>query len=87
MELVETFQPYIIENLDYMAVYFARAEAFPLPPANNPERILEVYQTQEFRNIATQKWVIVSDLLEQYQSNQERIQNIIKILEAELAKD
>lgn len=84
MELVETYQPYIIKNLDYQAVYNARVDDFALPASPNNGKILEVYKTQEFRNILTQKFVIISDVLNQFRILEGHNKNIIEILEAEL---
>ena len=65
MELVESFQPYIIENLDYQAVNPSWLDDFLLPSPLEDNRILEVLNDREFRNILTQKWVILTDLLNQ----------------------
>lgn len=84
MELVETFQPFIIEHLDYQAVYYNRFGEFALPPAQNPELILDVYKTQAFRNILTQKFVRLADLLQQFQVMKELNENLRATIEAEL---
>lgn len=84
MELVQTFQPYIIKNLDYQAVHNTRVDDIELPPSSNEGRVLEVYKTREFRNILTQKFVIVSDLLNQYRRMDGNNKMIIEILETEL---
>ena len=84
MELVETYQPYIIKNLAYQAVYNARVDDIALPPSPNTGQILEVYKTREFRNILTQKFVIISDVLNQFRLLKEHNNTIIEILENEL---
>lgn len=66
MELVQTFQPYVIENMDYQAVYHRRIDDFPIPPAVEPDQILDVLRTREFRNILTQKHTICADLIYQH---------------------
>ena len=81
MELVQTFQPYIIDNLDYVAVRYSRVDEFPLPPPVDDASILEVLNTRQFRNILTQKWTISTDLLRQYQDQLESTNNIIALLE------
>jgi len=84
MELVETYQPYIIKNLDYQAVYNTRVDDIALPESQNEAQILEVYKTQEFRNILTQKFVIISDVLNQFRILEGHNKNIIDILENEI---
>ena len=84
MELVQTYQPYIIENLDYQAVYYARIDDIELPPSLNEGRVLEVYKTREFRNILTQKFVIISDVLNQFRLLKVYNDTIVEILESEL---
>lgn len=85
MELVQTFQPYIIENMDYQAVGLERKQGFSYPPAVNETRILDVLQTPEFRNIAMQKWIISNDLLNQFDDQRGLNTGIIEILKSELA--
>jgi hypothetical protein len=82
MELVQTFQPYIIEHLDYSAVHYSRVDEFPLPPPVNEKSILEVLNTQQFRNILTQKWMISTDLLNEYRDQLELTNGIIEILDS-----
>ncbi len=84
MELVQNFQPYIIEHMDYQAVYYNRIDDLELPPAMDADRILELYQTREFRNIITQKWVIMTDILSQFRNMKELNDGIIEILEVDL---
>lgn len=84
MGLVQNLQPYIIENMDYQAVHYSRIDDFPLPPSLDEDKILDVLHTQEFRNIVTQKWVIMSDLLSQFREMRIRNDAVIEILEAEL---
>ena len=42
MELVQIYEPYIIENLDYAAVGIIRVDDFPLPPPIEEASILKV---------------------------------------------
>ena len=86
MELVQTFQPYVIEHMDFQAVFYQRVEDFPLPLAVDESRLIEVLDTREFRNILTQKWDICTDLLNQHRGMQVRTSEVIKILEAEIGK-
>jgi hypothetical protein len=58
MELVHTFQPYIIERLDYAAV-----------------------KRDLVRNTVVQKWVITTDLLDQYRSMLDRTNELLAMLE------
>ncbi len=85
LELVRTFQPYIIKNMDYQAVRYERLVDFLLPPAVEEDRILEVLGTREFRNIITQKWTISTDLLNQNRQMKDQTMAIISILEEEIA--
>ena len=86
MELVQTFQPYVIEHMDFQAVFYQRVEDFPLPLAVEESRLLEVLGTREFRNNLTQKWTICTDLLDQHRGMQIRTGEVIRILEAEIGK-
>ncbi len=81
MELVQIYEPYIIENLDFSAVALGRVDDFPLPPPVEGARILDVLATRQFRNIAVQKWVIATDLLNQARQMLERTNNVLKLLE------
>lgn len=83
MELVQTFQPYVIENMDYQAVNWGRVDDFPLPPAFETNRILHVLQTRTFRNVLTQKWTISSDLLDQHRNMLIKTEEIIRMLSAD----
>ncbi len=81
MELVQIYEPYIIENLDFSAVALGRVDDFPLPPPVEEASILDVLATRRFRNIAVQKWVIATDLLNQHRQMLERTNNVLKLLE------
>ena len=81
MELVQIYEPYIIENLDFAAVALGRVDDFPLPPPVEEASILDVLATRQFRNIAVQKWVIATDLLNQHRQMLERTNNVLKLLE------
>jgi hypothetical protein len=61
MQLVDIFQRYIIENLDYTTM-FLEERAFPSSAAVGSDRILSVLPTAEFRNVAAVKWDIVTDI-------------------------
>lgn len=65
MELVNSFQPYIIEYMDFQAVEMIRVPDFPLPPPMEADRIMHVLKDRKFRNIVTLKITIMTDLLEQ----------------------
>jgi hypothetical protein len=64
-ELVESFQPYIIDYLDFQAVNINRVDDFGLPSPVEKSKILEVLGDRKFRNIITLKWTILTDLLNQ----------------------
>ncbi len=82
MELVQVYEPYVIENLDYLAVAFSRVADFPLPPPVEEASILDVLATRKFRNILAQKWTICTDLLNQHRGMLERTENILRLLES-----
>ncbi|MFT5452773.1 MAG: hypothetical protein ACI9N9_002271 [Enterobacterales bacterium] len=73
LELVETFQPYIIANLEYRDVAYLRVDNIDLVSSKQPDSILAVIGTREFRNHIVQKLVIMSDLISQYQ--QRKVEN------------
>ena len=83
MELVQTFQPYVINNLDYSAVHYSRLDEYPLPPPVEEAVILDVLSTRQFRNIVTQKWTISTDLVAQYHKQLILTNNIIALLESD----
>jgi hypothetical protein len=87
MELVSTFQPYIIKNLDYQAVYNQRLDDRPIAPPVEEERILDVLHTREFRNILTQKHTISADLLEQHRRLLAMTDRIIEKLGASIGEN
>ncbi len=82
MELVQIYEPYIIENLDYAAVGYTRVDDFPLPPPIEEASILKVLATREFRNILIQKSVITTDLIDQFRGMLERTNNILRLLKS-----
>jgi len=65
MELVNSFQPYIIESLDFQAVFLQRLDDITVPPPIEKDRILSVLKDRKFRNIITLKVTILTDLLQQ----------------------
>ena len=81
MELVQVYEPYIIENLDYAAIEPGRIDDFSLPPPVDEAIILDVLATREFRNIVAQKWVISTDLMNQHREMLERTNNVLRLLE------
>jgi len=85
LELVHTFQPYIIEHLDYAAVAYGRLSDYPLPAPVEPGLLADVLPTREFRNIVTQKWIIMTDLLNQFQLQLKRNTDIEALIEARLS--
>lgn len=81
MELVQTFQPYIIDNLDYAAAKRDMVDDFPLPASSEEARILELLGTRQFRNIVVQKWVINTDLLAHYRSRLKLTDEVLQMLQ------
>ncbi len=80
MELVQIYEPYIIENLDYPAVQRKRIEDFPMPPGVDEAIILDVLGSRQFRNIIAQKWIILSDLLNQRREMSKRTETVLKMV-------
>jgi len=65
MVLVQQVQPYIIENLDFQAVFFKRINDYELPPPKEMDRIMEVLKDRKFRSVVVTKLAILEDLLQQ----------------------
>ena len=80
MDLVNTFQPYIIDYLDYQAVPWLMVDDYPLPPPVEENRIMDVLQDQKFRNIITLKVHILADLLDLNRSIKEINEEVVAIL-------
>jgi len=80
MELVQIYEPYMIENLDYAAVSKSTVEDFALPPPVEDSLILELIGTRKFRNILTQKLIITTDLLSQHRRMLVRTTKVLEML-------
>ena len=65
LELVQSFEPYILENLDLQAISSNWIEDLEIPPPVEESKILEVFKDRKFRNIITLKLNILADLLNQ----------------------
>ncbi len=61
MQLVNIFQPYIIDNLDYILM-LRDDHGLPKSAGFEPERVLTALPTAEFRNVVGVKWDIVTDI-------------------------
>jgi hypothetical protein len=88
MELVQTFQPYIIDNLDYAAVKpsddwlaYDLVDDFPLTASSEEAQILDVLDTRQFRNVVVQKWLISTDLLDQFRAMLILTDEVLQVLE------
>lgn len=86
-QLVQVIQPYIIDELDYVAVAQLRVDDVVLPPAQEPERILDVLPTQRFRNVVSLKIEICTDLLAQSRTMKALTHEILTILGADSSAD
>ena len=80
MDLVNAFQPYIIEYLDYQAIPWLRVDDYHLPPAVEENRILNVIKDQKFRNIITLKIHILTDLLDLNRTIRQINEEVVEIL-------
>ena len=65
MVLVQQVQPYIIENLDFQAVYYKRIKDSEIPPPTEVNQIMKVLKDRKFRNVILTKLAILEDLLQQ----------------------
>lgn len=83
-ELEETFQPCIIEHMDYAAVAYNSVDDCQLPPAVDADRILESLPTREFLTIATQKYVIATGLLNLFRDQYARNETILANLAGQI---
>jgi len=93
LQLVSIFQPYIMENLDYIAIFEQKrkvpsvaAAGATLPAAFEEDRILGVLASPEFRNVVTIKWDISTDLLDVLSGALERARAVDALLDEELAR-
>lgn len=85
LELVGTFQPYIIEHLDYLSLALDRTNgAFSLPPPVDESPLEAKISDQMFLNIGVQKRMISADLLEQTRLALEDTRAVINALEKAL---
>lgn len=84
MQLVGLFQPYIIENLDYVGM-LPRTRGMTPSGAFDPSRVLTVLQTAKFRNVIAVKWDIVTDLRDVMSIALEEAGTVEVLLEKELA--
>ena len=84
MQLVNTFQPYIMEYLDYQAVSMIRVENYTLPEPVEKDRILTVFKDRKFRNIITLKFDILTDLLELNQGLGEINAKLVELLKQQI---
>jgi len=82
LELVESFQPYIIDYLDFQAINPNRVDDFEIPSPVEKSKILEVLGDRKFRNIVTLKWTILTDLLDQNRNLEEMNIAMIEMLKA-----
>ena len=80
LQLVNTFQTYIMENLDYQAVSMIRVENYTLPKAVEEDKILSVLHDRKFRNIITIKFDILTDLLELNQTLEDINKTLVNLL-------
>ena len=65
MILVQLVQPFIIENLDFQAVYYKRIKDSEIPPPTEVNQIMKVLKERKFRNVILTKLAILEDLLQQ----------------------
>ncbi|MFH4967885.1 DUF6090 family protein [Gaetbulibacter sp. M240] len=84
LELVNSFQPYIIDNLDFQAVTLLRVDDYNIPPAIEEDKILQVLKDRKFRNIITLKLTILTDLLQQNRNLEKINSRIINLINEQI---
>lgn len=84
-QLVNIFQPYIVENLDYTGMLKEQHGISP-PSAFTPDRIVAALKTPEFRNIAAVKWDIATDSRGTVLKALDDARKIQALIDAELEK-
>ncbi|MBI1192736.1 MAG: hypothetical protein GC205_06120 [Bacteroidetes bacterium] len=77
LELVQILMPYAVAQLDFQAVHLTRSDDYPVPAPVEPDRILEVLHTREFRGVLTTKWDILTDLLDLNRSLSKEIDEVL----------
>jgi len=81
LELVIILMPYAVSQLDFQAVHLTRSPDFPILPASDPDRILDVLHTREFRGVLTTKWDILTDLLDLNRDLSSEIDDVLRELD------
>lgn len=80
LHFAQVLQPYVIENLDYLAAgrpgSAGRDDRRALGTAGNPQLILAALHTQEFSNIVVAEWERAVDLRSNYEELLEAIDRI-----------
>ena len=84
LELVNSFQPYIIDYLDFQAVTLLRVDDYPIPPAVEEDKIQEVLKDRKFRNIITLKLTILTDLLQQNRTLEKINSKIVSLINQQI---
>jgi len=86
LQLVQTFQPYMREHLEVARVMVTWQEEgeFELPEPKPDSGLLEVINTQLFRNIVTDKYYSAIDLYFTHEELQEINDEALALIEAEL---
>ena len=84
MQLVNAFQPYIMEYPDYQAVSMIRIENYTLPEPVEKDLILTVFKDRKFRNIVTLKFDILTDLLELNEGLEEINAKLVDLLKVKV---
>lgn len=84
MELVNTFQHYIIDNLDFQGVRDIIDFGYDIPPAVEEDKIYEVLGDREFRNIIIVKLTILADLWDMNKVIGEINENLVAVTKEQL---
>jgi hypothetical protein len=79
-QLVEIFQPYIIEHLDYLAIVQLDSDSVTLPEPIHSESVQSVVGTREFRNWVVTRLDWADDLQDQHTTVLGRVEKIQAIL-------
>lgn len=84
LELVSSFQPYIIQNLDYQALQGQIFDEWDIPEPLDSSRIIDKLKDLELRNILSLKLQILSDLRAQNKSLKAVNESVLSILDQEI---
>ncbi len=86
MQLVQTFLPYLSENVEFarLMISWQDADDYPLPEPKANSGVEKIVPTQKFRNIVTEKYYAMRDILALHTSMMAINDDILALLNAEV---